>query len=46
MGRATAMAYLSAATDFQVTQVVDRVKGVNAMIRKSDFPGMEKKKTK
>jgi acetamidase/formamidase len=36
--RATAMAYLSAGTDFQVTQVVDRVKGVNAMIRKSDFP--------
>jgi len=46
MERSTAMAYLSAATDFQVTQVVDRVKGVNAMIRKSDFPGMEKKKTK
>jgi acetamidase/formamidase len=41
--RATAMAYLSAATDFQVTQVVDRVKGVNAMIRKSDFPVAAKK---
>jgi acetamidase/formamidase len=43
MDRATAMAYLSAGTDFQVTQVVDRVKGVNAMIRKSDFPGAAKK---
>jgi acetamidase/formamidase len=43
MDRAAAMAYLSAATDFQVTQVVDRVKGVNAMIRKSDFPGAAKK---
>ena len=37
MDRATAMAYASAAVDFQVTQVVDRTKGVNAMIRKSDF---------
>jgi len=45
MDRATALAYLSAGTDFQVTQVVDRVKGVNAMIRKSDFPGAAKKKT-
>lgn len=44
--RATAMAYLSAGTDFQVTQVVDRVKGVNAMIRKSDFPGGAKKELK
>ena len=44
MERATALAYLSAATDFQVTQVVDRVKGVNAMIRKSDFAGAAKKK--
>jgi acetamidase/formamidase len=41
--RATALAYLSAGTDFQVTQVVDRVKGVNAMIRKSDFPGTPKR---
>ncbi|MGC2517777.1 MAG: acetamidase/formamidase family protein [Burkholderiales bacterium] len=46
MDRATAMAYLSAGADFQVTQVVDRVKGVNAMIRKSDFPGAAKKKSK
>jgi len=37
MDRAIALAYASAAVDFQVTQVVDRVKGVNAIIRKSDF---------
>ena len=37
MERANALAYASAAVDFQVTQVVDKVKGVNAMIRKSDF---------
>jgi acetamidase/formamidase len=37
MDRATALAYLSAGADFQVTQVVDKVKGVNAMIRKADF---------
>lgn len=42
MDRATALAYLSAGADFQVTQVVDRVKGVNALIRKSDF-GQAKK---
>ena len=44
MDRASAMAYASAAVDFQVTQVVDRVKGVNAMIRKSDFAKSGKKK--
>jgi acetamidase/formamidase len=44
MDRETAMAYLSAGTDFQVTQVVDRVKGVNAMIRKSDFAKAANKK--
>jgi acetamidase/formamidase len=38
MDRATAMAYASAAVDFQVSQVVDRVKGVNGIIRKRDFP--------
>jgi len=43
MDRATALAYLSAGADFQVTQVVDRVKGVNAIIRKSDFAGAAKK---
>ncbi|MBH0006591.1 acetamidase/formamidase family protein [Psychrobacter sp. SWN149] len=33
----TAYAYLSAATDFEVSQVVDKTKGVHAKIRKSDF---------
>lgn len=33
-----AYAYLSAATDFNISQVVDLVKGVHARIRKSDFP--------
>jgi acetamidase/formamidase len=37
MDRASAMAYASAAVDFQVSQVVDRVKGVNGMIRKQHF---------
>jgi acetamidase/formamidase len=37
MDRAGAMAYASAAVDFQVSQVVDRVKGVNGMIRKQHF---------
>jgi acetamidase/formamidase len=37
MDRATAYAYLSAATDYQVSQVVDRTKGIHGMIRKSDF---------
>jgi len=44
MDRATALAYASAGVDFQVTQVVDRVKGVNAMIRKSDFSAAGGKK--
>jgi acetamidase/formamidase len=44
MDRASALAYASAAVDFQVTQVVDRVKGVNGMIRKSDFAARGKKK--
>jgi len=35
--RASALAYLSAAGDFEVSQVVDAVKGVHCMIRKSDF---------
>jgi acetamidase/formamidase len=35
--RATALAYLSAATDFEVSQVVDRTKGVHGLIRKQDF---------
>jgi acetamidase/formamidase len=37
MDRATAFAYLSAGADFEVSQVVDRTKGVHALIRKSDF---------
>ena len=34
-----ALAYLSAATDLEISQVVDVVKGVHARIRKSDFEG-------
>jgi len=37
MQRAVAYAYLSAATDFVVTQVVDKTKGVHARIHKADF---------
>ena len=37
MPRATAYAYLSAATDYVVSQVVDRTKGVHARIRKDHF---------
>lgn len=37
MAPAHAYAYLSAATDFDISQVVDVVKGVHARIRKSDF---------
>jgi acetamidase/formamidase len=33
-----AYAYLSAATDFDISQVVDLVKGVHARIRLADFP--------
>jgi acetamidase/formamidase len=35
--RQAAMAYLSAASDFEVSQVVDAVKGVHCKIRKTDF---------
>ena len=35
--RNTALAYLSAAADFEVTQVVDRVTGVHCLVRKADF---------
>ncbi len=35
--RAIAYAYLSAATDFEVSQVVDKTKGVHGLIRKEDF---------
>ncbi|MFT4294459.1 MAG: acetamidase/formamidase family protein [Micropruina sp.] len=37
MERHLAYAYLSAATDFNISQVVDLVKGVHARIRKADF---------
>ena len=37
MDRPNALAYLSAATDFDISQVVDIVKGVHAKIRKADF---------
>jgi acetamidase/formamidase len=37
MPRPVAYAYLSAAADFEVTQLVDGVKGVHCLIRKSDF---------
>ncbi|MER7169315.1 acetamidase/formamidase family protein [Micromonospora sp. NPDC000207] len=34
----TALAYLSAAADFEISQVVDGIKGVHCLIRKADFP--------
>jgi acetamidase/formamidase len=37
MERDVAYAYLSAATDYQVSQVVDKTKGIHGLIRKSDF---------
>ncbi|NDZ94342.1 acetamidase [Streptomyces sp. SID6673] len=37
MDHAQALAYLSAATDFNISQVVDVVKGVHARIRRTDF---------
>jgi acetamidase/formamidase len=37
MPRQTAYAYMSAATDFVVSQVVDRAKGVHGLIRKDHF---------
>lgn len=46
MDRATAMAYASVGVDYQVSQVVDRVKGVNGLIRKSDFPASSQPKMK
>ena len=42
MDRAVAYAYLSAATDFNVSQVVDRTKGIHALIRKRDFSKIKK----
>ncbi|MGD8167673.1 acetamidase/formamidase family protein [Herbiconiux sp. P16] len=40
MDRTLAYAYLSAATDFDISQVVDIVKGVHARIRVADFAGV------
>jgi acetamidase/formamidase len=37
MPRHLALAYLSAAADFEVSQVVDAIKGVHCVIRKRDF---------
>ena len=42
MERQLAYMYLSAAADFEVSQVVDGVKGVHCLIRKRDFPGWER----
>jgi acetamidase/formamidase len=39
MDRAAAYAYLSAAADFEVSQVVDRTTGIHAIIQKSHFTG-------
>lgn len=39
-----AFAYLSAATDFEVSQVVDKTKGIHAMIRKADFKEFDTEK--
>jgi hypothetical protein len=37
MDRAVALAYLSAATDYEVSQVVDKTKGVHALIARMHF---------
>lgn len=37
MDRATAYAYMSAATDYEVSQVVDKTKGIHALINKRHF---------
>ncbi|TNC21087.1 acetamidase/formamidase family protein [Amycolatopsis alkalitolerans] len=42
MAEHLAYAYLSAATDFNISQVVDLVTGVHARIRKSDFSGVSR----
>ncbi|HSM87262.1 MAG TPA: hypothetical protein VLT16_13980 [Candidatus Limnocylindrales bacterium] len=42
--RATAIAYLSAAGNFEVSQVVDKTKGIHALIRKADFSANKPKK--
>ena len=40
MAEHLAYAYLSAATDFDISQVVDIVCGVHARIREADFAGV------
>ena len=42
MDRALAYAYLSAATDFDISQVVDIVKGVHAKVRVADFAAVRR----
>ena len=42
MAEHLAYAYLSAATDFRISQVVDLVSGVHARIRESDFERIER----
>lgn len=37
-----AYAYLSAATDFDISQVVDIVTGIHARIREADFDGVRR----
>lgn len=37
LDRALSYAYLSAGTDYEVSQVVDKTKGIHALIEKSDF---------
>lgn len=44
LDRATAIAYLSAAGNFEVSQVVDKTKGIHALIRKADFSANKPKK--
>ena len=43
MDSATSLSYLSAATDFEISQVVDETKGVHAHISKKDFADVRKK---
>ncbi|MEU0969535.1 acetamidase/formamidase family protein [Streptomyces sp. NPDC005917] len=43
MDRAVAYAYLSAAADFEVSQVVDRTVGVHGVIEKAHFPARHRK---
>jgi acetamidase/formamidase len=43
MAGPVAYAYLSAAADFQCSQVVDRTTGIHALIRKSDFGGSRRR---